>query len=282
MSITPFTTITLKASPDGVLDEFMDDDSIQANSIRAYNTSTVEAFLSVGSIVDFPVPPNDSIVVAKPEGVGKLSAKTESGSAVIRCTAIKETNSDGDSMGILSGIAILKDALDKQYLIDKAAKKIADANKISDANKKEAQDAANIIADAKSATLELALEMTAHDTKVAEHNDYVNKKTAELESKQNEINKKKLELEALHQEHLDKIAEMQAKAEKRHADADVRETELDKRDKKSIEDERVNIANNIANTKERRKLNEDIEALATEKEKFEARKKKIAAAAMED
>lgn len=282
MTITAFSTITLKATPNGVTEAFTDNDSIQANSVRAYNNSTVEAFLSVGSIVNFPVPPNDSVILNKGAGNASLTAMTESGSATIRCTAIQETGSNGDAMGILDAVSVLKDAMGNQAMIDKAAKKISDANKISAANKKEADEALKTIADAKAATTETAAAKADLEAKIASHSFFVTKKSSELDAQQADIDKQRLSLKTLHQEWLDEIAKLQSVAEERHVEADKREAALDEQSKKNVEDASKNSADKAVNDAETKRL-QDLNTLITkEKDKLDACKKRIADATKED
>lgn len=282
MSITPFSTLTLKASPDGDVQEFTDYDSIHATSMRVTNTSTIEALLSIGTIVDYPVPPDEHLILSKLEGVSQVKARTESGVATIRCTAIRDANSEDDIMRTLTVVTVLRDALSNQELIDAAVKKISGANKISAANKAESDEALKTIAKAKADMEELAGEKTKHANNVAAHTIFVKKKETELENQQHEMNNQQKLLQQKYEEKFSEADELNKSAEKRHLSADKREKELDVRLKKIIEQENESIADRAVNESDRQANEKEKLRLAKDKEKLDARRKKLDEANKED
>lgn len=285
-----FKTITLKATPEGVTQVFTDIDSIQANSVRAYNKTTVEAFIAFGSssgerakatIDSFPVPPNDSVILFKDEGNDEVSVITESGNAVIRVTAIDESKG-GNTMDALALVSVLKDAMGSQKKIDTAISKLSAAKAISDEKKNEAKEAIKTISLAKTFQEELAKQKLTFDASVKSHAEFVAATESKFAIHQFDINNQRLSLEATSKDQVDKLTNLKAEVEERILAANLREKELQEAER-YISDSNKDLSKKITEHEIAKKsLLENQQSLAKEIEKFEARKKKIAEATREE
>ena len=234
--IKPYQTITVAATPDGVLGKFIDPASIDAENTLVYNTSTVEIFVEFGgsdgedvvaSVNSFPVPPKESVIVCKGSGNDMVSVLTESGQATVRITAIDSISSaGGNESAILEVVSVLKDAMGSQKKIDAAAKKIADAQVISDARKAEAKAAIQSIADAvaaqksiDAASAALDVKNTEYQNNIAAFDDFVTKTQTDLDAA-------KVQAQATYEARAKSTAELQTALDEHTSDLVARETAL--------------------------------------------------------
>ena len=270
----PYSTITLQASPSGVTDKFTDVASVQAESMRVYNSGTVDAMISSGDIKSFPLPPKDSVILQKGEGTDEVTATTESGSTKILCTAV-QSNSGGDVMSSLQLVSVLKDAMGSQKQIEATLKRLNDTKAISDAKKAEALAAQQAIADAKAVADELAAKKASLDAMAASNADYVTKKTSEFTAMQADLDNQKLSLEEAAKKHAAVMAEALANADARHASADARERTLADKERAIAK-----VAADLAKDREsheieKAKVAQQKAALELANARVEAKKKKL-------
>lgn len=184
-AIIPYGSISLDASPSVAVGNFTDTESIAAETVRVYNTGSVEVFVGFGKSTgggasvsvptrnetngSFSIPPKESEVLYKGSGNDQIAVITSGGLSAVRFTAVKLQNSGGEIMGSLELISVLKDAMGSQKTINAAAEKIATAHNISEAKRKEADQAAKIIAEAKVASAALEKEKKEHLQAVSLH-----------------------------------------------------------------------------------------------------------------
>ncbi len=284
-AIIPFSTITLKADPSGASDKFIDNDSINAGSVRVHNSGTIEAFVAFGGAMateqSLPIPPKESLILFKDCGVDTVSAVTESGTATIRFTAIEEKNGS-DAMGGLEMVSVLKDAMGNQELIDAAVKKISDATDRLNTKKDEASEAAKTIVTAKMETAKLEKAKSDFEIVVQAHNDNVAAFNLAAEKTNEDIESKKIEAKTDYDNQCAVLSEIQ-----KNINAD--KTALDS-GRADIQMRENVLANNISAFAQDKANLEIAKGELADKQavydeaiaKFEARKKKLAEATKED
>lgn len=285
MTVTPFSTITLRASPDGDRETFTDSDSINAESVRVYNSGTIEAFISFGddkvTACSFPIPPKESILLSKGNGIDTVSAITESGSATIRITAIEEKKGS-DVMTSLEMVSVLRDAMGNQKIIDTAVKKITDATDKLNTKKEEVSQAAKVIANAKLETSKLEktksdvdLAMRMHDASISAFNLAAKKTKEDIESK-------KTEAATAYADKCAEISEIQKKIDDDKLSLSFKESEIQSREIALAANEDIFAKEKINHEIDKKKLADKQANYDEAFAKFEARKKKLAEATKED
>ena len=263
-AFTPYGSISLEATPSGNIGKFTDPMSIGAETVRIYNSGTVEVFVGFSKTASVPnkeevsnsfcVPPKTSETLYKGSGNDQVSAITSGGISQVRATAVKLNNSGGDLMSSLELVSVLKDAMGSQKAINAAIEKIASSNTISEQRKKEAQDAARVIAEAKIAAESLNKEKVAHAEKVKSHEDNVMEFNKKIEEEKANIAKEKAEAKTAFHAQLSSIAKAQEEVSTIHAMAEKRESVAIEKEKSNLAFETALTAIRATNEAEKQRI----------------------------
>lgn len=289
--LIPYGTISLEAFTDPANAVFTDPASIQADSVRVYNSGIVEVFVGTSDIPGqkasvfipgksessnaTPVGPKDSVTIYKGAGIDNVAVITAGGKSHVRFTAIKNSQSGGDMLGSLQLISVLSDAMNDQKKIDQAVKKISDAYAISDDRKQEAKEAAKTIEEAKALSASLKSAKIKHETEVSAHLENISRFNAYVEEENSKIKQDRDKANKEIDDRLSAIAQAQSEADDKHKSAE-RLIGIANEKEKALEGERVAFgAEKLAHEEADKALvdarNQHDEDVAS----FEARKKSI-------